>query len=445
MPELTDQKQIFSLREVGRSIKKTLEERYKKDFWVKAEINKLNLYKHSGHCYPELVEKQEGKIIAQFRSYLWKEDYRRINNKFLEVLREPLKDGIKVLFLCRITFDASHGLALWIIDIDPAYSLGDLEREKQETISKLQAELIFNTNKSVPFPLLPQRIAIISVESSKGYADFTGVIDSNPWHYKFFYNLFPSVLQGDNAVESIRKQLNRIRKVKEHFDVVAIIRGGGGEVGLSCYNNYELARDVALFPIPVITGIGHATNETVAEMVSYSNAITPTKLAENLLQHFHNFSVPVKEAQNIIIRKSSQLLNDEKQRFGSQLKYFRSAAEKMISRNKHFLGYAGQAIGKDVNRMLAENNRSLLLTSEKLNTQAKQFLKVSSNEIVAIERNVQNMHPKNVLKRGFSITYLNGKSVKSITQVNTGDTLHTEIVDGSVNSLVDSIQVSSNE
>lgn len=159
-------------------------------------MNKLNFYKQSGHCYPELVEKKDGKIIAQIKSHLWRDDFNRVNNNFQRILKEPLKDGIKILFQAKITFDPVHGLALWIIDIDSSYTLGDLEREKQETIKQLKEEGIFNKNKTLNLPLLPQRIAIISVETSKGYADFLKVIETNSWNYKFFHILFPSLLQG---------------------------------------------------------------------------------------------------------------------------------------------------------------------------------------------------------------------------------------------------------
>src|SRR6266487_4394668 len=181
MPEKVNDKTVFSLLEVTKSIQKTIADRYKSSFWVKAEMNKLNFYKQSGHCYPELVEKQDGRVIAQIKSIMWKEDYIKINNTFQRVLKEPLKDGIKILFLANISFDSIYGLALRIIDIDPGYTLGDLEREKQEAIKKLQDEGIFSKNKTLTLPLLPQRIAIISVETSKGYADFLKVIDTNSW------------------------------------------------------------------------------------------------------------------------------------------------------------------------------------------------------------------------------------------------------------------------
>src|SRR5690606_28569903 len=148
---------IFTLSQVAASIKKTLAERYRSAFWIKAEMNKLNHYSHSGHCYPDLVEKREGKVIAEMRSVLWRGDYQNINRRFLEVLQEPLKDGISVLMLVSISFDATYGISLRIIDIDPSFSLGELTREKQETINMLKKEQIFNSNKDLAFPLLPKR------------------------------------------------------------------------------------------------------------------------------------------------------------------------------------------------------------------------------------------------------------------------------------------------
>src|SRR6478735_891688 len=300
MAELFNNKPVFTLLQVTASIQKVLADRYTSTFWVKAEMNKLNHYSHSGHSYPELLEKRDGKVVAQIKSNLWASDFQRINKKFLEVLKEPLKDGIKILFEASISFDPVYGLALRIHDIDPSYTLGDLEKEKAVTLQRLVSEQLINRNKLLPIPLLPKRIAIISVDTSKGYADFIKVLEENSWGYHFDHLLFPALLQGERAIESIMQQLNRIRKVTRHFDVVAIIRGGGGDIGLSCYNDYQLSKMVANFPLPVITGIGHATNETVVELVAFKNAITPTKIAEYLIQQFHNFSIPIREAEELI-------------------------------------------------------------------------------------------------------------------------------------------------
>lgn len=464
MSEILSNKTVFTLLEVTKSIRRTIAERYQSTYWIKAEMNKLNYYSHSGHCYPELVEKENGKVIAQIKSILWKDDYRNINNNFLNVLKEPLKEGIKILFLARITFDPVHGLALQIVDIDPAYTLGDLEKEKQDTINRLKEEGIFNRNKTLQIPLLPQRIAIISVESSKGYADFLGVLESNSWNYKFFHMLFPSLLQGEKAVESIISQLNRIEKVKSHFDVVAIIRGGGGDVGLSCYNQYELAKAIALFPIPVITGIGHATNETVAEIISFSNAITPTKIAEYLLQKFHNFSVPVQKAQELIIDKSRRLLSDARSGFQQEIKLFRSMTENILANHRNKLREQTNSLVRQsqfvfrneneyVDNMKDEIKKAVLtycgterqeVQALTLNLKKDVSFQLSNKRILlnSMEKNISNMSPQNVLKRGYSITLHKHKAVKSFQELKVNDEIETILFDGKIHSIVKSSQES---
>jgi exodeoxyribonuclease VII large subunit len=352
MSEIIQNKKAFSLLEVSRSIKDTLAKRYTSTFWVKAEMIKLNHYKHSGHCSPDLVEKNQGRVIAQIRANIWKRDYERINALFTKILKEPLKDGIKILFLAKISFDPVYGLSLHILDIDPSFTLGDLEREKQECIQKLRAEGLLLKNKSTSFPLLPQRIAIISVETSKGYADFLKIIENNLWGYAFFHYLFPSILQGEKAVDGIIYQLARIKTVLHHFDVVAIIRGGGGDVGLACYNDYQLSRAIANFPIPVITGIGHATNQTVAEMISYENAITPSKLAEMLMQYFHNFAQPVNQAQQKIVDKTRHHLSEAKSAFRAQVSLLKTLSQNVLKLNHQAMTASGYSLRKSVDGIL---------------------------------------------------------------------------------------------
>ena len=475
-------RKVFTLLEVTRSVQNTLQERYSSAFWVKAEMNKLNFYRQSGHCYPELVEKSEGRVIAQIRSVLWRTDYQRINASFQSLLHEPLKDGIKILFQAKITFDPVYGISLTILDIDPGFTLGDLEKEKQEAIRQLTEEGIFKKNKSLPFPLLPQRIAIISVETSKGYADFIKVIDHNPWHYKFTHRLYPSLLQGDNAVNQIIAQLKKIEKTKQRFDLVAIIRGGGGDVGLSCYNNYSLAREVANFPIPVLTGIGHATNETVCEMVAYMNAITPTQLADTLLQKFQDFAMPVQKAQAIITDKATRIIAEEKARMRSEIKLFNSATSKiflgmhstlrqlstgLIHASKNQVGDGKEALTsiereavtaarfhfQQASQRLSHISLSLSATTTNrlmgqgysisrqegiLYSTAKQKLKSDGIQLENLEKNLLNMSPENVLKRGYSITRLNGRAVKYAKELKPGDAIETLLLEGSVSSTITS-------
>lgn len=462
MSEQINNKQVFTLYEVTSSIKKSLKERYSKSYWVKAEMNKLNLYPASGHCYPELVEKKNGAVITQLKCNLWSDSYESINRKFISVLNEPLKDGIKILFLATIEFHQVHGLSLNIIDIDPHFTLGDLEREKQETIQKLKTKELFKKNKFLNLSLIPQRIAIISVESSKGYADFLNVINSAnvSWNYKFFYMLFPSVLQGDKAVLTMLYQLKKIRQVIHHFDVVAIIRGGGGDIGLSCYNNYELAKEIAQFPIPVITGIGHSTNETVVEMVAYENSITPTKLAEYLIQKYHNVSVPIQKSSKLLIEKSKKIIDTEKAAFQSEIKLFRTVSNSILIMRNSDISNQIQLLIQNSKFLLSNENRNYKIILEDFKNKSKSLIKNNLSELFILKQgfmkdvktcikrmvlefdntsqNLDNMRPEKVLKRGFSITKLNGKSINNYIKVKPNDTITTTLFKGVIISTVQS-------
>ncbi|HYF69887.1 MAG TPA: exodeoxyribonuclease VII large subunit [Ohtaekwangia sp.] len=462
MPEIISDKKVFSLLEVTASIQKTIAERYKNSFWVKAEMNKLNHYAHSGHCYPELVEKKDGKVIALMKAMLWKNDFYRIDQRFHKILKEPIKDGINILFCASISFDPMHGLSLRIIDIDPVFSLGELEREKQETIERLKREGIYDQNRKVAMAMLPQRIAVISVETSKGYSDYLKILEHNPWGYTFFNFLFPSLLQSERAIPSIINQLKRIKKVIHHFDAVAIIRGGGGDVGLSSFNNYELAREIALFPLPVITGIGHSTNETVVEMVSFKNAITPTELADYLIQMFHNFSVPVKKAEEFITERSLRILKDERLKFHNTMKYFKSVTQHQLSKNHNNIAGLTSALTQQAKFQLLQSdqnidrNRQHILkftplviqyrrqrTSEIVNRFLKQtadFIMAQQQSVQQVEKHVNFLNPENILKRGFSITLdQHGKAIKDSAKLNAGDTITTILASGKVVSKIEDV------
>ncbi len=442
MAENITNRTVFSLLEVTKSVKNTLEQRYSSSYWVKAEMNKLNLYPQSGHCYPELVEKQDGKVIAQMKAIIWKDHYTRINNMFVKTIREPLKDGIKILLLARINFDPIHGLTLTVLDIDPSFTLGDIERERRETIIALQQEGVYSNNRALKFPLLPQRIAVISDETSKGYADFKNVIDTNPWNYKIFYMLFPSLLQGERSVPSIIEQLKRIKQVRQHFDAVAIIRGGGGDIGLSSYNQYALCREIALFPIPIVTGIGHSTNDTVAELVAYSNQITPTKLADFILQCFHNYAVPVQKAQERITEQSRRIIRDANKDLTTNQRILIQQANNIVKTAKTNLSVTRQLMKKDVNAQLRTFAQVLGQQQAAIVSGTKQYLKSKQTGVESLERNLTNMSPEKVLRRGYSITLQNGKAITSADDIQVNDSIETVLFKGTLKS---SVKTKSNE
>jgi exodeoxyribonuclease VII large subunit len=434
---MTTKPNVFTLLQVTQNIQNVVNQVFKTGFWVKAEVNKLNFYAHSGHCFPELVEKTNGKVVAEMRSTIWNSDVSRINANFIKTLGEPLKDGITVLLYAMVDFHPTYGLTLKISDIDPSFTLGELEKEKQESIQKLKSEGIFSLNKTKHLPLLPKRIAIISVESSKGYSDFMQVIQKNQWNYQFETFLFPAILQGDNAAPTIIAQLKRIQKVIQHFDVVAIIRGGGGDVGLSCYNNYGLAREIAMFPIPVFSGIGHSTNETVSEMVSYRNAITPTELADFLIQEFHNFWVPVQKAQEKIIQMSREVLQNSRKQLTNEVNFLKAHLKLQLQSYRNILDLSKQNL-KGLSLEFLSNQRTTINTvlQPNLIRSAKMSLKNSLILIEGQEKVVNLLNPLNLLKRGYSLTFVDGKILKSVENIQKGQRIQTQFVDGIVDSEV---------
>lgn len=440
MQESVSHRKIYSLTFVAKSIQKTIAERYARPYWIKAELNKLNYYQHSGHCYPELVEKKNNKIVAQFRSTLWKSDYNRINKAFVNLLQEPLKDGIKILFLAKIEFHPSYGMSLNILDIDPAFTLGDLEKEKQESIDRLKGEGIFDQNKQLKFPLLPQRVAVISVQTSKGYADFLNVLNhaKEKSNYAFFHVLFPSLLQGDQAVKSLKKQLARIKRVSEHFDIVVIVRGGGGEIGLTCYNNYELAKEIACFPIPVLTGIGHSTNLTVSEMVAHRNSITPTGLAEELVKSFDQFANQLKEMRNSIIDSSRLQLKNRKTTLEENVNRLVYRALSYCQLKNQELKYNGLQIHHAAVNRLKQSHITLNEQYRDLKKSVSQQFKSHQLDVFAFEKNIEILNPKNVLKRGYSVSLYNGKSIKNQEEVEVGNEIEILLYEGKLSATIHS-------
>ncbi|HTF19279.1 MAG TPA: exodeoxyribonuclease VII large subunit [Chryseolinea sp.] len=436
MATQVDDKKVFSLLEVTSSVRKTISDRYQRTFWVKAEMNKLNYYSYSGHCYPELVEKNNGKVVAQLRASLWKDDFVRSNAKFLQTLGEPLKDGIAILFEASISFDPVHGLSLRIVDIDPVFSLGVLERERLESIARLKALGIFDRNKQLPFPVVPKRIAVISVETSKGYSDFMKVIETNPWGYRFSCFLFTALLQGDRSVDSILIQLQRVRKVLHHFDLVVVIRGGGGDVGLSSYNNFRLAAEVARFPLPVMTGIGHSTNETVTEMVAHRNAITPTELADFLIQRLHEFAEPVNRASELIADRARRVLLDESRYFDQAVRAFRHGTTNALTTRKRELQGLAKGISQSAVFTIRRTGDQCDRAADALRRTFLGLLQRQRVELTGLEKTVGVMDPLHVLRRGFTISMVNGKVVQSVEDLQAGDRLVTRAADGSITSEV---------
>lgn len=444
-------KSVYTLTQVAQSIQSMIERTYKYPYYIKAEMVKLNPYR-TGHCYPELVEKEGQRVKAQMRAVIWADQYARINQRFLQITGEPMKDGITILCLATIQYSPQYGLALHIQDIEPTFTLGEMARIRQETIARLKKEGIFDANKRTRMPLLPKRVAVISIETSKGYSDFTITLNGNAAGYRFETTLFPSLLQGEKAIGTMLEQLDRIEQRKDDFDCVAIIRGGGGDVGLGCYDNYELARRVATFPLPVLSGIGHSTNETITESVSYANKITPTEVAYFLIGKFTDFENKVIEYQNFITNQTLAILQEAKERTAQYEGRLQIVGSRMLSRETnrlHELQNLLQLSGRkllDMHRQLLSDasitvrdfardtvgsgQSQLVLLQSKMRLYAKQHLENRRTELAHYSEKLELLAPTNILRRGFSITRHNGKAVTNATELRPGDTVETTFMEG---------------
>lgn len=409
--------------------------RYTSQYWIRAEMNKLNHYPQNGHCYPDLLDRDDHRVRAQIRATLWKSSYERINKLFQQTLGESLKDGIKILFKAKVNFDPMHGLTLQITDIDPQYTLGDLERQKLETLRRIDEDGLTGKNKSLPLSVLPKRLAIISVETSKGYADFLSKIEEEKT-IDFFYMLFPALLQGENAVQDIVKAMRKIKRVESHFDAVVILRGGGGDVGLSAFNHYELAFETANFPLPVLTGIGHRANNTVTEMVAHTAAITPTDIAVFLINRCTDYRDEVVLYAQKISDWSKQILITPQRTLELQTQRMLLNVHTRIHNERLSLMQSDTIARQSSASMLS---RQMMLIDQipiKLKRAAAEYLRSRWASMGERKKDTENLHPYRVLQRGYSITRVDGFAIRSTLDLLPNSVITTELLEGIVESRI---------
>lgn len=451
-------KEVFTLKQVAQSIRKTLESRYERTYWVKAEIYKMNLFP-SGHAFPELVQRTDGKIVANLSGVIWKTNYGRISKQFEATVKEPFSEGKEVLMLVKITFSEVYGLSLHITDIDPSYSLGALHKLKLETIDALNKLGILQKNQSLSLSL-PKRIAVISAESSKGLSDFMQVLSASQSQIGISTFLFNATVQGDQAVESILQAFNKIERVRQFFDAVVIVRGGGAEVGMSCYDDFKLCKRIAEFPLPVLCGIGHSTNLTVAEMVAYSHAITPSVLASDLLQEFElklnelhaictnlnlvqsKLLTNIKNTFNQTVSKINGVTKWRFERINNQLNTIEQRsiqeAKQILSFHKQYISSSPIAIQTLVKKSHQIEIHRRTMLQQQLTFTMNRMVDKNGTMIESLEKQVQLMSPSAVLARGFSIARSNGKAVLSKTELRPGTMIQIELSDGTAEAEVKS-------
>ncbi len=405
---------FHTLFELNRLVRETIECEMPNEYWVEAELSECRELR--GHCYMELIEKDEQTAtpIAKASAKCWASKWILVRPYFERTTGQRLVAGMKVLLKVYPQFHEAFGFSWIVTDIDPTYTLGDMARKRQEIIRQLKEEGVFDLQKELTLPLFCQRIAVISSETAAGYGDFCNQLADNPYGFQFQTQLFPAIMQGESIEQSIINALERI--YDQPFDCVVIIRGGGATSDMSGFDTLALAEHVANFPLPIITGIGHDRDESILDMVSHTRVKTPTAAAALLIDHLKEVLDTVNNAQNSITRLVQQKLST----LSTQLSSVSEAIPRLFSivktRQEAKIDALQQRLPMLIERRLLAENHRLQLMEEKLKA----------------------LDPQLLLKRGYSITLHNGRAVKDATTLKAGDEIETHLAQGLIHSIVKS-------
>ena len=450
----------LSLFELNSKIKSTIHESFAETYWIVAEISEIREVRN-GHCYLELIEKDEKteQIIAKSRANIWAYTYRMLKPYFIQSTGQQLTSGLKVLVRASIDFQEVYGFSLNIRDIDPNYTLGDMAQKKQAILNKLSEEGVIDMNKELEIPLVPQKIAVISSPTAAGYEDFCNQLNNNPQGYQFYIKLFPSIMQGDQTEASVTAALDRIYEYEDFFDVVVIIRGGGSTSDLMCFDNYWIAYNIAQFPIPVFSGIGHERDETVVDFVAHTRLKTPTAVAEHILELVSDFDNRLEFLKDNVVSNTRDILSSYKSMFERSSMRFKPLVSHSLTKQKSMLANMAHQLENYSSSYIKDRINYLNIISERVKTSSinrihnekriinqypqilasktKYFFSDQKAQLQLFEKTNNLLNPINILKKGYSITYLNDKAVKNSTELKKGDKITTQLFDGKIDSTVE--------
>lgn len=428
-------------------------------YWVIAEISEIK-ENYAGHCYLELIEKHpdEKNARARVRAIIWNKRYLFLKSFFENVTGEQLKEGMKILVRIKIEYHELYGLSLIISDIDPSFTIGEMALKRQMIIEKLEEEGVFTMNKELFFPLIPQRIAVISSKSAAGYSDFMNHLTTNSYEYVFYTALFETTMQGKETEQSVIKALDRIADHIDYFDVVAIIRGGGSQSDLSWFDSYNIAYHITQFPLPVITGIGHEKDLTVTDMVAFKSLKTPTAVADHLIEcvaetegQLENLATQISDASYMIIEANQKRLETFRMKLipiaklmvSNQKEDLSNRIIEMISYGRELLARASLIPATQVSKLISGAGHRSYVTGMMIENKRNELKNKSTGHVARLRERTDGMKnrlkildPAGVVKRGYSITSLNGKIVKSIMDVKPDEIIDTLVKDGNIKSKV---------
>ncbi len=457
MPE-----QHLTLHQLNQNIKQELRHAFPKLYWIVAEISEIRTV-NSGHCYLELIEKEEGsdQVKAKARATIWAYTYRLLKPYFETSTRQSLTAGLKVLIKVSIEFQEVYGFSLNIKDIDPTFTLGDIARRKMEVIQQLAHEGVMDMNKELELATVPQKLAIISSPTAAGYEDFINQLENNSGGFKVYHKLFAAVMQGDEAEDSIIAAFDRIYKYEKVFDAVILIRGGGSTADLMCFDKYMLAMNIAQFPLPVLTGIGHERDESVADMVAHTRLKTPTAVAEFIIDRIAQFNAYLFDLQEHFIQETKHLISNESHRLEIAVHRFQPLVNKILTTKRRYTTEAAQRINFSVKNYFDKQNSFFSHSKESVRYLAKKqlrtglqkqqflvsqlklevnsFIRNKQQQLQLSERTVHLSDPKNILDKGYSITSVSNTVIKDLKHIKVGDKINTLTKNGQIISRVEKL------
>lgn len=404
---------VYSLFDLNEHIRRVLTLNFQQAVWIVAEIAQAG--QSRGHFYLDLVQKGAGDdILAQGQAVLWANDLRRLRNTIGPGLDMVLREGLEVKLQVRVDFHERYGLKLIITDLEPAFTFGQLELRRRQTIQTLRELGLLERNRALQLPSVLQRIAVVSSEGAAGFQDFREHLANNSFGYRFDCRLFASAVQGKNAETELREALEQVELLRDAFDCAVIVRGGGARLDLAAFDGLELCRAVAQMPLPVFTGIGHDVDETVLDLVAHASLKTPTAVADFLLQHNLFF-------ENEVLRLAENI---------------RAVGDHRLKINQMDLERLETALHWSSRERLRTAARRLDVLEENIPGLVSRLLRNRSRQLDHAETFCLALHPENVLRRGYSLTTKNGKTVTSAAEVEAGDLLETQLREGTIQSKV---------
>uniref|UniRef100_UPI00404853E8 exodeoxyribonuclease VII large subunit n=1 Tax=Algoriphagus sp. TaxID=1872435 RepID=UPI00404853E8 len=415
----------LSVVQLTSTIQQVLEKELEPLIWVVGELADFR-QAPQGHVYFELLEKEGNQVQAKIRTNLWQFTFRTVAAKFESVTGTTLKSGMKVLAQVSVTYHPVYGLSLNVKDIDPSFSLGERARIRQETVNRLTQEGKLRSNAQVQLPLVIQRIAVISSSTAAGYGDFINQIDGNPSGYKIYHRLFPSLMQGNEAVPQLLAAMDHVAKqaAKLHLDALVIIRGGGAQLDLDCFDDYTLGLKIAEFSLPVFTGIGHERDETIADLVAHTRLKTPTAVAEFILSSYREFEDQLGIAAQRLdwitrskFKEEERLLQSLGFRLQGEAKQLLSRGEERVRTCSSRIFLAAKSLGKQEIVTLSQK-------SELLKKESQRYLKQQMDRVSQLELQSRQLNPASLLKKGYTRTEKEGIPIHKIL-VTPGDQLIT--------------------